>query len=502
MRKKKIVCNIISNIAVQVILAVSGLILPRLILGAYGSTVNGMINSVTQFLAYVGLVEMGVGNAAVIALYKPLAEQDRRRMSAVVSQARKKYDVSGLLYTAAIAALAFIYPFTVQNQLDYWFVFSMTLIIAASGMIDYFIIGKYKVFLYADQKYYILNIARCAAACILTVGSIILLLEGKPLIYVKGLAVLTHLGEAAFIGGYVRRCYPWLNFASGERAVIGQQKNSLVHQLCNMIVYNTDLIVLTLFLPADSLKEVSVYTVYFMPYALSCNLMTTVTNGMNASFGELLAKKETDKAGRQYNVYEYGYYIFLFFLYSCFIVLVVPFVACYTKGVDDVNYFRAGAGILFGLNGISALVKETSGVIINAAGHLKQTQKFVIMEALVNIIVSLFLIRRWGIEGVLTGTLVSHILADIGIIRYANGVVMGGSSHKTYMRMLRNGLTALALTPAEFYFALHVEGWGRLAVFGAAVGCINLLCILAVNRRAEKENFDYWLHFLKLKRRG
>ena len=50
MRGKQAFKNMVANLFLQVIVLLSGLILPRFILEAYGSSVNGMITSVNQFL--------------------------------------------------------------------------------------------------------------------------------------------------------------------------------------------------------------------------------------------------------------------------------------------------------------------------------------------------------------------------------------------------------------------------------------------------------------------
>ena len=56
----------VASLLLQVIVLLSGLILPRFILEAYGSSVNGMITSVNQFLTYLGLAEAGVGTASCV----------------------------------------------------------------------------------------------------------------------------------------------------------------------------------------------------------------------------------------------------------------------------------------------------------------------------------------------------------------------------------------------------------------------------------------------------
>ena len=49
--------NMIFSIVLQIVTIISGFIIPRQILLAFGSEVNGLVNSITQFLNYIILIE-------------------------------------------------------------------------------------------------------------------------------------------------------------------------------------------------------------------------------------------------------------------------------------------------------------------------------------------------------------------------------------------------------------------------------------------------------------
>ena len=55
MRTKKAVINTMTSIIAEIVSIICGLILPRLILGAFGSSYNGITSSITQFLSCIGL---------------------------------------------------------------------------------------------------------------------------------------------------------------------------------------------------------------------------------------------------------------------------------------------------------------------------------------------------------------------------------------------------------------------------------------------------------------
>ena len=487
MRIKRAFRNIFTNIILQIVLAISGLVIPRFIMIYYGSEMNGLVSSISQFITYAALIEMGIANSSIIALYNPLAKEDWNAVSEVVTSSKKMYLVSAYIYSIIIIAIAALYPLLYTGRLSYQFIFELVLCIGALNAIDYFILGKYKVLLIADQKYYILNIARTFATILTIVCSIILLVQGVNLVYVKGVAVIAHLVETLLVMVYVEGKYKWVNYHGKKIIKIPQRWNALVHQLCATITYNTDIVVLTLCLPGHSLLEISVYSVYAMILLLLTNLTASFTTGINASFGNMLAKKEYDKVRIIFDAYEYIFFTILFILYSCFATLIIPFVSCYTKGMNDVNYIRLTVGILFALNGLIAQLKDASGVIINAAGKYKETQRYAIEEAVSNIAISVLLVGKMGITGVLIGTLISHIWMDYRMISYMEKNIICGIGYVTVSRIIRNSIIYILLVAAEICCIRYITSWLEWIITAVIVGVINLVSFGVINLLFEKK---------------
>ena len=69
--------NAISSLALQLATIAQGLILPKLILGAFGSEVNGLVSSITQFLSFISLLEGGLGAVVLAELYGPIEKKER-----------------------------------------------------------------------------------------------------------------------------------------------------------------------------------------------------------------------------------------------------------------------------------------------------------------------------------------------------------------------------------------------------------------------------------------
>lgn len=83
MGSKKLRVNSVTSILQQLVALISGMILPRFILGTYGSEVNGLQASITQYLNVITFMELGVVAVVRSAFYKPLAQKDNKGISRI-----------------------------------------------------------------------------------------------------------------------------------------------------------------------------------------------------------------------------------------------------------------------------------------------------------------------------------------------------------------------------------------------------------------------------------
>ena len=84
--------NAISAIALQGVTIVQGIILPRLILEAFGSEINGLISSINQFLGFISLLEGGLGAVVLAELYIPIAERNIKKIRSILVECQGFFD--------------------------------------------------------------------------------------------------------------------------------------------------------------------------------------------------------------------------------------------------------------------------------------------------------------------------------------------------------------------------------------------------------------------------
>ena len=58
MKDKKLFLNTLSSFSYQIISIICAFILPRCFLVTYGSEVNGLVTSITQFLGFISLMDL------------------------------------------------------------------------------------------------------------------------------------------------------------------------------------------------------------------------------------------------------------------------------------------------------------------------------------------------------------------------------------------------------------------------------------------------------------
>ena len=118
-RKKLLALNTSSSLIFQLTTIVCGFIVPRLILKSYGSEVNGLINSIMQFLAIISFLELGVGAVIQSSLYKPLAENDYNQISRVMVSGQKFFSRLATILLVYVVILMGIYPLIAKTNFGF-----------------------------------------------------------------------------------------------------------------------------------------------------------------------------------------------------------------------------------------------------------------------------------------------------------------------------------------------------------------------------------------------
>lgn len=406
MRKKKAFFNMSSSLIYQIVAIICGLITPRLILSSFGSTYNGVVSSATQFLSMINILTLGITGSTRVALYKTLANNDILGTSRLVKATEiymRKVSLGVIFYAIFLCVF---YPVFSHNELTFVQNASLIAVVSIGTFAEYFFGITNRTLLQADQATYIINIADIGKT-ILNTFAVALLIKFNCSIYVVKLgSSLVFLLAPALVSLYIHKKYSLDNKCEPDDTGIKNRGAVAFHSIANIIHQNCDLVVLTLF--ADA-KLISVYTIYYLVIGKIRNLMQVFTTGMEAAFGDMWVKKEIDALQCNFRVFEYLMFTFTTIIFSCVGVLILPFISLYTKSVTDINYIRLDLAVCVTIAEAMYCIRQPYLTLVYATGSYEETKNGAAIEAAMNIILSVVLVKYIGITGVVIGTFCANL---------------------------------------------------------------------------------------------
>lgn len=414
-RKTKLVLNSASSIFYQLTTIICGFILPRFFLTRYGSEVNGLVSSITQFLGFISLAECGVGAVVRSTLYKPLAENDMIAVSRIVVSAERFFKRIAYILLGYTAILMAAYPLITTDSFGYLFTLSLIFVISISTFAQYYIGMTYKLLLEADQFGYIQYTIHTGALILNTVSCIFLMQHGASVQTVKLATSLIFVMQPVLLSLVAKQKYHVDRSIPLTEEPIKQKWNGFAQHISAVVLGNTDVVVLTLF---STLENVSIYAVHHLVVNGVKQIVVSMTNGMRAMFGNMLAKHEIEELNRSFERFEWLMHTIVTFLFLMTAALIVPFIQVYTAGITDVNYFVPAFAYIITLAQAMYCYRLPYYIVINAAGHYKQTQWSAIIEAGINVVVSVLFVLRFGLVGVAVGTFVAMVYRTVYLANY------------------------------------------------------------------------------------
>lgn len=502
MRSKKTVLNILSSLSLQIIVIISSLIVPKLIISSFGSDVNGLVTSITQFLAYITLLESGIGPVVKAALYKPLATKNKHEIVNILKSTEKFFKTIGKIFIVYLILLFLFYPILVNNEFNYLYTISLILIISISTFFEYFFGLTYQLFLDAKQESYIINFLRIGTYILNIIAVIILIKLNSNIHIIKLVSGMIFIIRPIITNLYVKKKNNINLEEADDNYKLEKKWDGLAQHIAAIIHGNTDITLLTLF---SKLSEVSVYSVYYLIINGVKKITSSFTGGIDALFGDMLAKGENEKLSKTFNLYEIMYFSIITIFYICTLVLIVPFVSVYTKNISDVNYLRPTFAMILTLSEFVWSIRLPYSSITLAAGHFKETRVGAWVEVFTNIVISTILVIKHGIIGVAIGTLIAMIIRTIEFIYHSNKYILKRNIILTLKKIFIMLIEVLVMTLiCHNYINIKITNYQSWVLYGIIIFVICTMIIMIINyiffNNESKELIAFIKKYIKKRR--
>lgn len=403
------VYNSIANLSNNMLITILSFIVRTVFIKILGEQCLGLDGLFTNIIGLLSLAELGVGTAFSFSLYKPLAEKSNDRIDSLMTFFKKCYRIIALIILGiGLIVLPFIGVIAKDYSSTYnlYLIFFMYLINTVSS----YIFSYPCLLIEADQKGYKL-IRISIISNIISYGlQLLSLILIKNLYFVLLSNFIVRITEYILKNKYVRKKYSLITFNS-KKEISNEDKKDIkkilsgviYHRVGNYFVDGTDNILIS------SIVNISTTGIYFNYCSITSilrNLLGGIINSVTASFGNLNVTESKETKENVFNIINFGTYfisgllvIGTFFCINPFIKMwigenyTLPFL---TVAIICINFYIIN--IILPVDAIKASV-----------GVYYQDRYVPIIQAVVNILLSILLGKKFGIDGILIATTICKL---------------------------------------------------------------------------------------------
>ena len=456
MKSKKnngIAFNVFSNILLQFITVISGFIIPRTILSLFGSEVNGLIGSLTQFMAYIELMEGGLGGVLTARLYKPLVDNDKKKIESILYTARSLYRRIGYVFLAYVIVVAIIYPILNHTSFSFAYISSMAFIIGIQTLIQYTFSSSYQHFLRADKKVYVVSNIKTLLILMNLAVFLVVSVFAKNIHILKLLSGIVFITQPLLFSIYTKKTYKFKKSEIKDKELAKNRWDGFSVNLAYFIHNSTDITILTIF---TNLVTVSVYTVHAIVTNGIRKILQAISTAVSPNIGQLYAKGDKKILNEKFNMVEFAYFAITSGLLTIAGLLITPFVLLYTGGVTDANYNQPVFAIILIAAEFLYCIREPYFNLAQAAGRFKDMKFHAYVEAGINLFFSIVLVNYIGLVGVAVGTLLGNAYRTLYHVLYLEDHILHRSPRIFFKKLFIFGVaTALSVATCLIFFPMQ-----------------------------------------------
>ncbi len=499
-RSKQAARNIIFDMGVQIAGYILTFVTRTFFIRCLGEVYLGINGVISNILSILSLAELGFSTAFSVSLYKPLHEQDYETLSAIMRYFRKIYLIVGLVVLGiGLIFLPFI-PLIVkvENVGNLYLIFSLYLI---SSVITY-LGASYSTFIFADKRGFIVAITNLVKVVLLNLFQLLSLLIFKNFYLYIGSIIVSNAIAAILCFVYYRYHYKDIYAlkniplnANIKKEIKTNTKATLFHKIGGVVLTGTDNIVISAFI---SVAVVGYYSNYVMIISIISTMLGLISNALSAFVGEISVTE--NRASKTESFYKINFlnYILTGICGVILFVMINPFIRLWA-GENYVlsNYFVVILAIQFYLN----CIRRTPQLFNTAFGLYDKYKYFPIIEAVLNIIISIILVHFIGLIGVILGTIISvffvtFIAERVVVFKYA----VDYNTRNCLFFDLYSVLIFAICCIGCYYLTTHIigcESWLKLFI---NFGIVTIIVLLVYLLFTLTQNYGrWWLHYIKTK---
>lgn len=480
----KLLRSIKINLFFTLLIGILGFILNRIFASTMGSEALGLMRLFTQMLAYLNLADLGIAVASSYALYEPLSKKNYFKVNVVMNTLKKFYKKISWLILIIGILISLLLKFIIKDNIFgiwlyiYWAIYVINLSYNYS-------FARYSILFTADQKYSEIRKIQGISRVAINILQVFILIYTNSFLIFLLMIILENIILSIYYKGKFKKEYSYLiNVEIQDSKIFKDMKNLFWHKLGTIVVFNTDLIILSTF---TSLKEVGVYSTYLMVYKMIMTIVNIGGPAITPSIGKYITENSKK------NIYlKWREFYFVYMLLGTLIVYVSynlfqPFIKLW-MGEDYILPNLTLVLILINL--FIEITRQITEIFKRNSGFFDDVY-IPALEAGINLIISLYLVKKMGINGVVIGTITSNILI---ILILKPILVFKRCFNKSGLEYIGALLSSMLLSTLACYVSKNlytvklIESWSQFIGEGIKLTVLTLtiLCIVYTSKKEFK----------------
>ena len=369
--------------------------------------VNGLFSNIFTLLS---LAELGIGNAIIFRLYKPIAENDHIAIKRLVTFYKKCYTYIAIAVGAiAISLLPFL-KYLVKTDTEIEGLHVIYLIYVLDTVFSYVFTHKIAL-ISACQRERVVSLNSLLCNIVTSVLQILSLILFRNFYLYLIIKIACYLAFRYRLKKRVDREYPYVNeepyeTVSGTTAkeIFNDVKALFAYKVGSALLNGSDNIIISAFIGTN---HVGIYSNYYLIISAVKTIMVKLLHGLNASIGNLNAVG--DKQTKKNVFFQVNYLSFFLFSFgsACLFALTEDFIKLWigTKYLFDSRILLVLV-ICFYVSGCHQIImtyRDTTGLF-------RKGWYMPLITAGLNIAFSIIGAKTLGVLGVFIATFVSQLL--------------------------------------------------------------------------------------------
>ena len=395
--------DIILNFIITLLISLIGFIQNKYFVKYLGIELLGILKLFNQLFQYLNIVEMGIGSASAYALYKPLAEKNIDDISKIISTIKNIYNkIAIILFGLGLACIPLLPFFMKMDNFNksiylYWILFLI-------NTISTYLYIKYVILFTADQQFIKVKFIQSSSKIFYQILQIIFLMRVSSLYLYIFLLLLDNLTQYIFFKIYYKRRYSYI-YTTKERylGIKSDIKNLFWHKIGGLIVFNTDLILISKLV---SIEIVGIYASYMMVFQILKTIINILYSVLTPKIGKYIAQNNKENIYKSFKEINIVFILLGMILIFPTFKLINIFIKLWIGKEFTLENWTI---VLICINYYIDLVRWILEAYKTGSGFFDDIQS-PIFEAVINLVFSIILGIKYGLDGIIMGTIISNIL--------------------------------------------------------------------------------------------